>query len=81
MVVEGEERFDILPLALLGCDASTTFVGRVYDTQAFGFVEGLCLKGFPRLFLGGGRADAVHPVVDSASRQHVFDPTIAGFSP
>jgi hypothetical protein len=71
MIVEGEDGLDILPLTLLGRNASTAFIGRVRDelvddAKTLGFVEGLCLERFASFFRGCGSADAVDPVADPA---------------
>lgn len=47
--MESENGLDTLPLALFGCNTSSSFVCRVgdklvNDSQAFGFVEGLSFE-------------------------------------
>jgi hypothetical protein len=69
--MQRKDGFDALPLALLGCDASTALLDRVRDqlvddAQPLGFVEGLGIEGVARLSRGCSCADAVEPVVDSA---------------
>jgi len=70
VVVQRKDGFDILPLSLLGCDASAAFGRRVgnelvYYTQSLGLVEGLCFERFARNLFGGSRSDTVDPVADS----------------
>lgn len=71
MVMQRKDRLDILPLALLGCDASSAFRRRirnelVYYTQPLSLVEGLSFERFAGNFLRGSRSNAVDPVADSA---------------
>ena len=70
--MQRKDGLDILPLALFGCDASSS-LGRgvgdelVYDPQSLGFVQGLGLKSLTGLFGGCGGSDAMDPVTNSAS--------------
>jgi hypothetical protein len=74
MVVQSKDGLDALPLALLGCDASTTLLDGVCDqlvddSQPLGFVEGFGFESFAGLFRGCSCTDAVEPVADSVSRE------------
>lgn len=71
MVVQSEDRLDLLPVALLGRDAGTTLGlwvcdELVYDSQALGFRQWLGIEGLTGLSRGLRRSDAVDPVADSA---------------
>lgn len=70
MVVQREDRIDVLPWALLGSNASSTIIlgqsqEKVDYSQALGLANGLIFKDLVDVLLGSSNADTIEPILDS----------------
>lgn len=70
--MEGKDGLDVLPLGTVRRNTRTAFHLRlgdheVYQTQTFGFGNGLVLEGLGDVIVGARGADAVEPVLETGS--------------